>query len=239
MFPATDNPARRLHHLLSAMQGRTSGPIRDVWASALGHDKNDTVAFYRSAAYLSELVQETSYRIRQLPDEDHDLYLEWVPDVLRAITPNALSEEWATYRGSLSTGQLVGVKHCASLLGKRHIEVAIETEKLEELSHQVEALIKKVQDAELNAGLKAYLYDLLVAVQLAIANYRFRGTEGLKKAIIQAYGVIQLNKKEFDEVKNDQTIKEIAVFLGYVVTIVTAAYKINELGGDMTKLLLP
>lgn len=95
---ASDNPAQRLFEICSqSLESRPHLSAREVWGQVLDIDSDDLPKIYRALGALNDLAQETREQIEKLPNIDHELYLEDLPLVEKALSPINLDMSWSNY----------------------------------------------------------------------------------------------------------------------------------------------
>jgi hypothetical protein len=230
MFPTTDNPAQRLHDILKDAATRPAGqPVIEIWSAIFGFQPNDIICFYRTAEYLNSLLDDTEFRIRQLADLNHDLYLGDVQSIRRSILPKSTGDSWQSMAAPLLHGALTSLAFCAHELSKHHKEVNITKEDLSSISEEASKLYKSIVNAELDQDLKTVLFDLITTIKMAVDNFKIRGADGLKRSVVYAAGIIKLHEARFRNTSKIPDVMEVFRFVGTVVSLVKVAYNISEL----------
>lgn len=87
----TDNPAGRLHELLTRFQRNASQqPVRGAWAAALGIGTDDFPELLRAVALVLELPAQIEVEIdRVSPDEfDRDSTMRWQGSAISLLGPS-------------------------------------------------------------------------------------------------------------------------------------------------------
>jgi len=81
-----DNPAERLHDLLSAFKGVANQPMLSAWAAVLGVERDNLPELLHAVAAVTALPAQLEADLRAaLPDNDLELFLAWKPKVEAAI----------------------------------------------------------------------------------------------------------------------------------------------------------
>lgn len=237
MFPPTDNPARRLAESLTSLTGYVNIPIIRAFSEVFKFPAEDKVSFFKAIGHLNDLADQVIYQIRKIPNEDHDFYLKSMGAIQAAISPNSINDDWSSYRQHLVSGALHDLRHCAYLLGKFHTENDIDKTEIATLKARVAELYEMISASELDSELKFLIYDLLTTLQIALDDYKIKGTDGIKRAVIHAFGVVHLNKEKFKNSSSPSAVKDIDDFFKTVITTISVAYKIKQLGGDIVRAL--
>src|SRR5262245_10560569 len=98
------NAAQRLFEILEATKAENgTRPAREVWASALGLDKEDRACLFRALAQLDDLANEVEASIKALPDARSDLFLTNFPRIRKAIRLAQLEASWETTHRQMLT----------------------------------------------------------------------------------------------------------------------------------------
>src|SRR5882724_9224031 len=140
------NAAQRLHEILEATKGMdASRPAREVWAWALGLDKEDRAGLFRALAQLGDLANEVEASIESLPDARNDLYLINLPRIRKAIRLAQLEASWeTTHRQMLTDLALRDLQFCADKLRTVQHEERLPDDVLRDLAKQVDELLEAV-----------------------------------------------------------------------------------------------
>ena len=240
MFPTTDNPADRLLAILNEAKGKPDNhTVIRVFAEIFGFKPDDKVTFYRAIGYLNSLVDQVEFRVRQIPELKHDLYLRDIPSIRAVICPNAQNEGWSQYAQPLKVGAFTSLEFCSNELSKNHQEVAISNEQLDKLKKQVTELYQTVLASDLDVDLKAVLFDLITTIRISLDYYRIQGADGVKRALVYSAGLIKLHDQRFKGGGEKTSVKQVFAFVSDLVVLIKTAYKLKELGsglGDLLKL---
>lgn len=237
MFPPTDNPARRLFDSLTALSQQNRGPIITVFSKVFGFSIDDKVAFFKAIGHLNDLADQVVYQVKKVPNEDHDFYLKSMGSLQAAISPDSINADWSAFRAHLNSGALHDLGHCAYLLGKYHVEEAVGKEDIAAMKARVSELYDMVSQSDLDSEMKFLIYDLLTTLQIALDDYKIKGTDGIKRAVTHAFGVVELNKAKFKANAASASVKQVDDFFKTVITTISVAYKIKQLGGDVVRAL--
>lgn len=238
MFPVTDNPAQRLLGILSEAKDHNENVSIAVWAKIFKFHTNDEVSFYRAIGYLHELVDQVEFMVKEIPDIDTELYLENIPAIRKVITPNGFNSTWSPLREILTNGALTGLKFCAERLGRRHAEVKIEVEKLDAIRKRIDGLMRAVRSSDLDADLKALIYDLLTTIQVSVDSYRAKGANGLKRSITYAVGLLKMHEARIGPEKSKRSIQDLLQFVKDVAVLVQCAYQLKQLSGSVAEFFI-
>lgn len=179
----TDNPAKRLHAILSSALSKNKGEQAvKVWASVFGiEDEDPKPKVFYYLGLLHHLTYDIEERIQRLPDINTNLYLRAMPDIRDALAPMRFDQSFQnTADRHLSAGTLTVLEFCANELGKHHHEDPIPPESLEELRTDITGLREEIGNADLDEDLRMVLLDLSTMMLRAIDEYDIRGAAGLR-----------------------------------------------------------
>jgi hypothetical protein len=237
MFPPTDNPAQRLLDILRRAREMQNLPVMKMWAQVFNIPEMDAPTCYRVLGHLNGLVDSVEARIRQLPDLNHELYLRDLPTIRGIICVQHLQQHWHEVKRPLDQGVLTGLEFCANELSKLHTEDLIPEDVLAGIRAEFAELFESVSTAEISSDLKLVLFDILTSAILAIDQYKILGNDGLKKAVAYTLGMLTLHKNEFLGAKDRNIVKKTFTVIKHLVDVISVAYKVKQLGGDIPDIL--
>ena len=198
-----DNPARRLHRILSAAAAQTDGNLstRQLWASVfVDVQPKDTFAIYQRLVALGELSDEVEDAVKTvLPAVSHDRLLTWRTNVRTVIT-GPIDATWGKSRGLLDDATLQSIGFCGDRLDEESFnEQVIREVDLRALASQVDELFQEVAEGSLDPELRRVILRSLEEIHRAIAEYQIRGAAGLAEALAHARGEAQYHPRMNEE----------------------------------------
>lgn len=228
-----DNPAGRLHEILSQARNLPNQPTIEVWTKVLGAQPGNKTEIIGAISNLLELLDEVKDKISKLDGLNTQLYLSRFPEIEAVVKATNYDAAWDNYKPHLNEAAMLNLAHCAEALS-RYDETPIDEAELSELLKSVAELSEKVWVGDLDDTLKRVISDLLEAIRRSIREYRIRGANGLRKELAYCIGTLVQNHTLF---KAEETKEEVGMFgkiLGKLNALVSFALKLKELGFDFT-----
>ena len=149
-MPVADNPAGRLHNILSeAKQKSTSGSAFVGWGIVFGilhasenpSPEKEYIILQRLIT-VHDLIEDAEESIRAIDDIDHQLYLRPFPRVRQAIPVGAgLSGDFRSMLAIVTEGDMTILEFCSMELAKRHIEQIVDEDILANLLMETSDLL--------------------------------------------------------------------------------------------------
>ena len=233
-MPEQVNPFKRLHDNLSVVIEHasehgtpTNATAQQVWLNALQLDEH---GFYKEQFNLLLVVNECEQLIRRTHEVDQKRYLARIEKVKSGILSIG-SSPWGRFRSILNDDfmdVLYATSDTISLLGSEEI---IPEEELATLQSDVEDVINKVVDSDLEDDLKSVLFDGLEAVRNALLNYQLFGAEGIRNAVDRNVGSYARHREDFDRASNQgkEVIGAYKRFINEVNVAISTALKFKQL----------
>ena len=239
-----DTPAGRLYAILtnvvhkeeSLCQGNQFITTLDVLAEALEVDKNN-LEVLRGLAKIFELVDSTKESIKRLQNIDTELFLrplEEIADAFLEVKPSMLVRESGGI--GIDKKTLDKLKFCVYTLSKEQGEILLNTEQLNELLLEVRGFLDKVLDSDLDAEIKRFLIEKLRDMEQAIFNYKFEGSEGLRKVLESTIGAAILNT-DVKEQKENPLVTSFFTIVTRLAAILNIANTSKQLAPDVSNIL--
>lgn len=188
-----DNPAQRLHDLLSAFKQVANQPMLSAWASVLGVERDNLPELLHAIAAVTTLPAQLEVDLRAaLPDDDLELFLGWKPKVEAAM------------QGFANSGTNVDVVQNqyddSTLLSLRHASHALQAGGRELQDDQLTMLADALQEldesisgsADIDQELQVFLLDLVYEMKRAVRLVRVQGVDGLQVALERSVGALYL-----------------------------------------------
>lgn len=187
---ATTNPAQRLRDILVIALAQQRGEsIQRAWARTFSIPEMDRMRLTRALIDLQALIDGIREQVRTLDEEDVSDYLDTLPSLERVLFPVNWGAQWSEVTNALDPGIQTQLQMCARML-RNYSEEVIPDEELARLRAEVEALIQSVMDAKLPREVERVILDLLKTAQDALLNYRLRGAEGVRQAVMFSMGAM-------------------------------------------------
>lgn len=236
----TDNPAKRLHSILSDAIKRNGGEATiKVWSAVFDANGDDAIprVFY-CLGLLHQLTFAVEDRVRRIPGLNTDLYLRAMPDIRRALSPARTDFAFNDTAGRyLNAGTMTVLEFCANELGKEHHEDAIPAEELNALRTDIDALFSDVSSADIDKDLQVLLLDLLSMMLRSIDEYRIRGAAGIRDAMAFSIGQFCINHDLYQKTKKEPVVDRFSKILARISTVVSTAIKVMSLYGKVAPIL--
>jgi hypothetical protein len=196
----SDNPAGRLHALLTQLRGQDwSERVQVGWAAvlAVGSSEQDLPELARRLAPVYELPVEIEASVARLdPDDyDHDMLLRWRPAVAGVLQAtcfpfNPLETVMHKYDGET----LAWLEHSNDVLQRRRSEREVKAADAERIEKLVHDLAKEIAEADVDGELRIFLLDHLDSMSRALRDLPVRGVLALQDAYDRAIGSLVRRK---------------------------------------------
>jgi hypothetical protein len=230
-----DNPAGRLYAILDeARKHPKNERAFDAWKRVLEVD--DDFDVYRGIFHVRELVQEVKNLVDRL-EVNKPLYLSRFERIERAVPGRNLETSWQGCADLLDEATMLSLAHLAELLSGHVAEQPIEKEELKGLEQDLDALFDKVDEGNLSPQLKEIILRQIEALLRSIREYRIRGAEGMKEALVHSYGTIIMNLGLFKKEKDSEEAQRFGKVLGKFEAITFRALQWVQIGWNTIKLL--
>ena len=231
------NPFKRLHDGLSVVVDyanrngiSTSNSAQDVWMAALGLEETGV---YKEQFNLLLVVNECEQLIRRIHGIDQERYLARIEKVKSGIL-SVGSSRWGSFRSMLNDDFLDALYATSEAVSLLVGEEVIPEEVLISLQENVEDIINRVVDSDLEDELKSVLFNGLEAVRQALLNYQISGAEGIRQALDRNVGLIHRYGEEFKRAGEQRQGKEVFSdffdLLKRMDTLVSIGLRIQQLG---------
>lgn len=230
-----DNPAGRLHEILT--QARNQGNMATIlmWAKVLGADPENKTEIIRRISHLQELADDVKEKISKVAGLNTQLYLSRFPDIENVVKATNYDAAWDNYKPQLNEAAMLNLAHCAEALS-RYDEDPIDETELTELLKSIDELSEKLRKSPVGESLKAVIIDLLETIRRSIGEYRIRGAEGMRRELTYCVGAFVQNHTLF---KTEDAKEEIGMFgkiMSKLNMLINFALKLKELGLDLGKI---
>ena len=229
------NAFQSVSQFLSSLNLNRSGPGKaiDVIVSRLqstGQEQQEVEDRLLEIAYAMKRYKEQLQWQLEIEREYRELQIG-VLDHVRPLLLNVRYIDWDTWRIEILSKRDVVLALAQSLrspntLRVKKLGIAELQTLVEEVLPEVDDLIEKVRNADVDIELKQVLYNALNLVRRAIENYSMIGTEGLIEAIQESRLFFDRYRDISDPVEDEiprDLIKETLSTVGRVVTLVKTA----------------
>lgn len=228
-MPKRNNPAGRLHDILSEALDTNAGKVRNAWAKVFDLEPNDTGRILYQLGQLIQLIEKAKDAVADLPNHDHDLYLQPLHELASVFSYIALDETWNEFRQRVDKSTMRSLAFCADALGVHSRETELPASMLAGLQARAEQLIEEMLASELPQELKELVISNLELVRSALLNYRLHGSEGLRHAMdINIGTVIRMASRINTEEQKAQAKKiwEFLVNLDTALSLASVGYQV-------------
>lgn len=234
-----DNPPARLHAILTAgLQVDKTKSCRHAWAEILGLPLNDSAALFSGLGKTMALPNETLDVITRHHPKLVSANEHWRGPLEAAFFNQQLAGKWETFIQHVNPYCISQLATLAELLHTRLGSLMAESDAIENLSANIEELIKQVESAELQVELKLHLLHELINLRVTLAEYRITGAA---PAIRQAEAIVGHMHRDhgFREFMTSHEVgKRVLDNLNAVVGVLTVLVSVSQIATP-TFVLLP
>ena len=196
-----DNPARRLHLILSrALQNANSNhKVQDMWAKTLNVPADDRALLLRRLGVVVALSGKIVEELRRRDDLDPELFQKWRPQVEAVLTALNFQQSSDWVKNSLDNASMVSLEYCAHALKQSTKE--LKTEELAELLSEIEDVVIELQETKLDERVKEYILERLREIRAAIENYEYGDSVSLTRTTEACVGSYVTNQDVYAKAK--------------------------------------
>jgi hypothetical protein len=194
-----NNPAGRLHRILSRAKSAGQANVLSAFASAFEIPSTNIPEVLMNLGRLGVAVDEVSEELRRVNATDTlELYLESAPQLKSALSIQNLGTAWESYKNHIRDEDLRALRYCSKDLSKLSFEEALSDEQIKDLKAKVETLYEDVlSSTDLEAQLRRVILGHLDSIRRAIHNYRVEGIRPLAEALsITVFSLAEPRKKK-------------------------------------------
>lgn len=188
-----DNPAGRLHGLLTLFRSNASGQsIPHAWAATLGIPDVNSPDLLRRLAHVFRLPAEIEGELRHVDEEeyDSDLALRWRKTIPAGLGPELFtSHQSVQVAASFDDASLSSLEHCSYVLHRyrrQRVPSDFELDRIRDAIAELEAEVRS--QPGLDANLRDFLLFHAGAMTRALEDLVVRGPAALEEALDQAVG---------------------------------------------------
>ena len=230
-----DNPAGRLHAILTQARNQGNVPTIEVWTKVFGAHTGNKTEIMRNMSKLMELLDEIKAKISKMEGINTELYLSRFPEIEAVVKATNYDAGWDGYKAHLNDAAMLNLAHCAEVLSK-YDENPVDGDELSELLKSVDELSEQVWKGNLDEKLKWVVTDLLEALRRSIREYRIRGAEGLRRDLAFCVGMLVQNHALFKANEEKEEVSRFGKIISKLNAIVSFALKLKELGIDLNSI---
>ena len=199
----TDNPAGRLHELLTRFQRNASQQaVYTAWAAVLGIRADDFPELLPAVARVVDLPTKIEAEIDRIdPDEfDRDAVMRWHGHAVSLLGPTLFgNENSGQVVPRITEGWLTSLENCSFVLHRYRQQIVISGGDIQRIRSLIEELRAAVEE-ELGADreLRDFLLHHAMIMMRALNDYQVVGTAALEDALDQTVGAVQRRGREFE-----------------------------------------
>ncbi|HEX7774269.1 MAG TPA: hypothetical protein VF435_17720 [Pyrinomonadaceae bacterium] len=231
-----NNPAARLHRIISRAKEFTYGPANkgeagNLWAGVfdlppstlpvsgpvlqevisrlLQLDKliTETEESLRRIEGLPEKYFQPFERIRKIPERSLISLSSDIREIIRNVTPVDMTV----------------LDFCSDKLEEQHAEIVVSDDELQALLEDVNQLFDEVKTAKVDPSLQTFILDGLESIRRGIYEFRIRGSERLKETIGEIVGSLYVNHKVVEAAGEDDSLEKFNKLFNRLSAMVTFA----------------
>ena len=244
-MPEQFNPFKRLYNNVSPVieSAREYGfstdtPAQEVWILTLSLDE---LGFLQKLHELMLIVDSCEQIVRMEQDINQEMYLARIQKVKQGLSLLSFNSGlWGAFRSIFNDDFMDALVLMSENISIRGGEEVISEENLTNLQAEVEDVIDRVVDSELDTEFKQVLLDGLESVRQAILNYRITGAEGIRNAIDRNVGSYARYRDDFErvsETENQNIIHAYKNVINEVNGVISTALKFKQLAEPAVQVL--
>lgn len=164
-----------------------------IWSKALEAESEDPTDIAEKLGQLVELINDVKNDVKGLSISNTNKFLKPLGKIQVFIMSNNLISvnSWKSIKSSITEETLDLIDACGDLIISQTKGVnEISLEELGELHQQVRALIDEIFASDIEENAKSFLINELIKIEVAILNYKIRGSSGLTKVSDETTGKI-------------------------------------------------
>lgn len=227
MQPKQNNPAARLHRILTALRAQSDGTrLIDAWRAILGikaPNNDHNLTFFRRYGRLLALPERVRAALLGVPDISNELYLRWIPKIETAFINTSLGGNVASFWGLFERSSLEFLEFCADILSRDRPERTLTTEDLAKILRDVEELRQDVNAPDINQSLRAYVLEGLDEIESAIADYDIDGIASIEHCTERAVGRLLLTQDQIARSSENSVLRRFKRVVYSLVVMMSAA----------------
>jgi len=229
-----DNPASRLHELITLLRGGTINEYEDDsfhrrLAQILSVSPDDPLEYANPFMQVLQLPDRAAAEVHGLDDATYDseLILMWHPPV-RAAFSNAIfnpnMHKLNEFRSQIDEPILLSLRFCGDLLHRRSAERLLSKDELDRIRQMVDELDEELRrDTKIDPEVRAFLLGHVKAMTQAIADAEIFGPTGLEDALDRLVG--SLNRRSDIMVKAEDS-PSVWTKVANIIVVIAAVFQI-------------
>jgi hypothetical protein len=192
-----DNPAGRLHQLLTAFRMNESQyPSAVAWAGAVGlPDSSNASELARRLALVLQLPSEIESELAMLDEDDYDrdLVMRWQGNVVRGLGSIFTDRPSNQVAGDFDDVSLSSLESCSWVLHRHRPQRSVAESDLDRIKELISELTAELRNSPgINPELCQFLLLHCNAMSRALGDLAIRGPAALEDALHQAWGAANL-----------------------------------------------
>ncbi len=238
MVDKNNNPAGRLHSILSTMKVVSGQSLLRAWASALGVSERDMPKFFRRYGEALGLPVQICNQLQSIPELGKvQLYLKWLPPLERALSQMQLNSSSANFFGSFDNAAFDNLETAAQMLSMRRPEKTVDPKALRELAQNARQLRLEANASDIDARLKDLVIENLDRILDAIEEYNIVGVAALEREVERTIGSWQLKKRDYEELSKQPSGRRYFRLIWNILQVLNALNGVVQLPHDLQKLI--
>ena len=145
------------------------------------------------------------------------------------------TSRWSNFKEQFNDDFMLSLQWAAEDMANHWDEEVIPEEELASLQADVEDIINKVVDSDLDDELKHVLFDGLESVRNALLSYQMSGSEDIRQSLDRNFALPFRYSDEFARASGSDEGKQIvSVFFGFlkkVNTAISTVLKVKQISG--------
>lgn len=247
-----NNPAARLHRIISRAKEFTLGPgskgeAGNLWAGVFDLPPSTVPVsgpvlqeVISRLLQLDKLITETETSLRRIEGlpEKYFLPFERIRKIPERSLINLNSDIRDTIRNVTAVDMTV-LDFCSDKLEEQHAEIVISEDELQAILQEVNALFDQVKSAEMDESLQTFILDGLESIRRGIYEFRIRGSERIKETVGEIVGSLYVNYKTVEAAGDDESLEKFNKLFNRLSAMVTFANTSVKLLNAFAAPLLP
>jgi hypothetical protein len=233
----TDNPADRLHVLLSALLARPAGEPNPVaWAEMFSPLPlvGGPTELARCMSLMFQLPAEIEAALNMIGEElyDRNIVMRWIGPVQETFGEALFNPGQVVTIRKFGGAELVCLEACNDVLHRNRAQRVITDSELENITELITELVEELAtDGDIDPELRAFLLFHVQAMARAVHDFPVRGPKALEEALDQAVGALH---RRSDVVVRSDTSPSAWRKFGKLIVVVAAVLQVAQ-----SSLMLP
>ena len=223
--------AKRLHTLLMQLYNWPGTNLSDGLVQFLKTSELDAPTGWpevRCQQIVAEMIESLRDELSRahFDADEMKLYGSSLEPICKALTPARLWRPVAETWQIITPVVLNNLEHTDLILRKQVQETELAEANFETLLLAIKDAQTALFESSLPSELKRFLLGLLIKVQLAVTEYKFRGVEGVEEALAGFYGGLGMGRTQIAEHLDEPQKSKLASVLERGQQIVTLAHNV-------------